>query len=58
MRSTFTSRIRITRRGKVMRRKMGSSHFRSKKSAAAKQSRRKTHGLDFSIKAMNKRVRN
>ena len=47
-RKTFTKRFRVTKNGKVIRRKMGSSHFRAKKSSSTKQSLRKTVTLNSS----------
>ncbi|MEZ4156591.1 MAG: bL35 family ribosomal protein [Candidatus Paceibacterota bacterium] len=37
---TILKRFRVTKNGKVMRRKMGSSHFRAKKGSSLKQSLR------------------
>ena len=58
MKKTYRSRIKTTKNGKIIRRKMGSSHFRSKKSASSKQERRKGQGLDYSPKALEKRIKN
>jgi len=56
MKSAVRDRIKVTKTGKVKRRKMGSSHFRSKKSAGAKQSRRSTHDLGYPQKALIKKM--
>jgi len=58
MRKVFSKRIRITKNGKVLRRKMSVCHFRSKKSSGAKQERRKFLGLDYPMKSLIKRVKN
>jgi len=57
MRKAYRSRIKTTKTGKVIRRKMGASHFRSKKSAKYKQGRRKGSALRYSIKAIQKRIK-
>ncbi|MFA5173237.1 MAG: 50S ribosomal protein L35 [Candidatus Paceibacterota bacterium] len=57
MKKTFKSRVKTTKTGKVLRRMMGASHFRSKKSSKYKQSRRKTVGLGYLMKAIQKRVK-
>jgi len=58
MKKTFRSRVKTTRNGKVIRRKMGASHFRSKKSASSKNERRKGQALGYSAKALEKRIKN
>jgi large subunit ribosomal protein L35 len=46
----FTKRFRVTKNGKVIRRKMGTGHFRAKKSSSTKQSLRNTVSLTSSDK--------
>jgi ribosomal protein L35 len=41
MKKAIVKRIRITKSGKIMRRKMGIDHFRAKKSSGEKQEKRK-----------------
>jgi ribosomal protein L35 len=41
MKKSVSSRIRVTKNGKIMRRKMGTSHFRAKMSSKSKQDKRK-----------------
>ena len=57
MRKTYTSRIRVTKNGKMIRRKMGVGHFKSKKSSSFKQAQRKTQTLAYSKSALEKRVK-
>jgi len=47
---TFTKRFKITKTGKIMRRKMGLSHFRSKKSPNAIRNKRNLSTLSSSDK--------
>lgn len=47
MRKSVKKRIRVTKNGKMLRRKMGQNHFRAKKSG--KQIRNKRKGLSLSI---------
>ncbi len=48
-RKSITKRIRITRRGKIIRRPMAVDHFRTRKSKKSIRSKRKTLGLDFPL---------
>lgn len=41
MKKALAKRIRITRTGKIIRRRMGGNHFRAKKSSGEKQRKRK-----------------
>lgn len=52
MYKAFTKRFRVTRTGKILRRKMAQTHFRAKKSG--KQIRNKRRGLP--LKSMNAKV--
>ena len=47
MQKSLKKRIRITKTGKITRRRMGQGHFRAKKSG--KQIRRKRRGLFLSL---------
>ena len=42
MKKSVSKRIKVTKTGKVMRRKMGASHFRAKKNSRLKQSKRRS----------------
>ncbi len=48
MRKSISKRIRVTKRGKFIRRKMAQDHFRAKKSG--KQIRKKRGGLSLTLK--------
>jgi large subunit ribosomal protein L35 len=41
MKKAVSRRIKVTKTGKVVRRKMGASHFRVKKSSSQKRTKRK-----------------
>lgn len=41
MKKALAKRIRVTRTGKIIRRRMGGDHFRAKKSSGEKQNKRK-----------------
>ncbi|MDE2001594.1 MAG: 50S ribosomal protein L35 [Patescibacteria group bacterium] len=45
MRRSFSKRVRVTKNGKMVRRRMAQDHFRAKKTG--KQIRRKRKGLSF-----------
>ncbi|MFA5052657.1 MAG: 50S ribosomal protein L35 [Parcubacteria group bacterium] len=49
-RKTFQKRFRITKTGKIMRRKMGLSHFKSKKSPKIIRNKRSSSVLAHSDK--------
>lgn len=50
MKRSVQKRIRITKRGKVIRRPMAVDHFRTKKSRKLIQKKRQGKGLDYPIK--------
>jgi ribosomal protein L35 len=50
MKKSATSRIKINSNKKVLRRKMGVCHFRTRKSKKNILSKRKTHSIDLPIK--------
>lgn len=52
MKNSMSSRIKITKNGKLIRRKMGSGHFRTRKSSKSIQSKRKTTSLGISAHAV------
>jgi ribosomal protein L35 len=47
MKKSFSNRIRITKNKKVLRRRMGVNHFRSKKRSKLKAQKRKTTTLKY-----------
>ena len=55
MKKSVSKRIRITKRGKVLRRAMGQCHFRAKKRSAQIQRRKGLRGInDLSKKIVKK----
>jgi ribosomal protein L35 len=50
MRKSLTKRVRITKNGKVVRRPMGTDHFRTRKSKKLRRSKRKTISLDHPMR--------
>jgi ribosomal protein L35 len=50
MKNSVVSRIKITKKGKVLRRKMGVDHFRTRKSKKNILQKRKEHPLGISKK--------
>ncbi len=52
MNKSITSRIKITRNGKIVRRPMGVNHFRTRANAKAIRGKRKSRGLDFPMKTL------
>lgn len=49
---SLTKRIKITRNGKIVRRRMGVSHFRTRKDSKMNRDSRATRGLDMSLKTL------
>ncbi len=47
---TFSKRFKITKTGKIVRRKMGLSHFKSKKSSKLIRNKRSTASVSVSDK--------
>ena len=52
MNKSLSKRIRITKNGKIVRRPMAVSHFRTRTNAKAIRNKRKNRPLDFSIKTL------
>ncbi len=48
---SFTKRLRVTRRGKIIGRVAGQNHFNSKESRRSQMARRRTVNVHFSNKA-------
>ena len=48
---SFSKRVRVTRRGKIVGRKAGQNHFNSKESRRSQMSKRRTLNVHFSNKA-------
>jgi ribosomal protein L35 len=49
---SFTKRIKITKNGKIVRRRMGVNHFRTRKNKKMNRDAGKTRGLDMSLKTL------
>jgi ribosomal protein L35 len=49
---SFQKRIRITKNGKIMRRRMAMDHFRTRKSTKVNRNSRKKLGLNFPMKTL------
>jgi len=49
---TLSKRIKITKNGKIVRRPMGVSHFRTRTNAKAIRNKRRTRSLNFSLKTL------
>ena len=52
MNKSITDRIKITKRGKVVRRPMAVGHFRTRTNAKAIRNKRKSRSLGMSIKTI------
>lgn len=50
MKKSVVSRIKITKKGKVLRRKMNIDHFRTRKSKKNLLNKRKKHSINLPIK--------
>ncbi|MCX7589693.1 MAG: hypothetical protein N2Z85_02015 [Patescibacteria group bacterium] len=50
MKKSIISRIKITKKGKILRRKMNIDHFRTRKTKKNLLNKRKKHLLDLPIK--------
>jgi ribosomal protein L35 len=48
---SFSKRVRVTRRGKIIGRKAGQNHFNAKGSGRTNMSKRRTLAVKFSNKA-------
>lgn len=49
---SFSKRIKITKNGKIVRRRMGVNHFRTRKNKKMNRDAKKTRGLDMSLKTL------
>lgn len=45
---SFTKRLRVTRKGKVLARKAGQNHFNAKRSGNEKREKSRLRGMEFS----------
>ncbi len=52
MQKSFTKRIRITKTGKLLRRSMGTDHFRTRKSTKNLRQKKNQRSLNYPRKAM------
>ncbi|MBI3589219.1 MAG: 50S ribosomal protein L35 [Candidatus Liptonbacteria bacterium] len=50
---SLTKRIRITRTGKLIRRKMGIDHFKTNKTKKVRRQMRNNRSLGYSVKKMS-----
>jgi ribosomal protein L35 len=50
---SFSKRIKITKNGKIVRRRMGVDHFKTRKSTKANRNSRKTRSLGISAKTLS-----
>ena len=48
---SFSKRLRVTRRGKIIGRKAGQGHFNSKESSRSQMAKRRSLSVKFSNKA-------
>jgi len=48
---SFSKRLRVTRRGKIIGRKAGQNHFNAKESGRSQMSRNRTLNVNFKNKA-------
>jgi ribosomal protein L35 len=53
---SFTKRLKITRRGKVIARKPGQNHFNAKESRAAQMDGRRSQALNLSKKVTQRYI--
>lgn len=49
MKSSYSDRIKITKRGKIVRKPMGTGHFRSKLNGKGRRNKNKMRGLNSAI---------
>ena len=54
MKKSISSRIKITKTGKILRRTMGQCHFRAKKSTTQIKRKKSNRGLNASKKLIKK----
>ncbi len=53
---SFTKRIKMTRRGKLMARRPGQNHFNAKESQVGRQARRRSQRVTFAPKVMQRYI--
>ncbi|MBX4192042.1 50S ribosomal protein L35 [Candidatus Parcubacteria bacterium] len=53
---SFTKRIKITRRGKLVARKPGQNHFNAKESRKSQMNQSRSQNLSFSPKVMQRYI--
>lgn len=53
---SFTKRLKITRRGKIVARKPGQNHFNAKESRAGRMNRRRTQRIVFTKKVAQRYI--
>lgn len=53
---SFTKRVKITKNGKLVARKPGQNHFNAKESRSGHAARRRTQGLSFDSKTMQRYI--
>lgn len=53
---SFTKRLKITRRGKIIARKPGQNHFNAKESRAGHMNRRRSQQITFSKKVSQRYI--
>lgn len=51
---SYTKRLRVTRKGKIIARQPGQNHFNARKSGRARQNDRTANELTFSKKAVQR----
>jgi ribosomal protein L35 len=51
---SYTKRVRVTRKGKIVARKPGQNHFNAKESSAGRMKRARTQGLSMLPKARSR----
>jgi len=56
MKNALAKRIKITKRGKILRRAMGQGHCRAKKRTVQQKRRKKFRGLEFGKKMIKKQL--
>ena len=49
---SFTKRIKITKNGKIVRRRGGVGHFRTRKTSKMNRDANQSRGLDMSLKTL------
>jgi len=55
---SFSKRIKVTRRGKLVARTPGQNHFNAKESRSGRMARRRTQGITLTPKVMQRYIGN